>query len=521
MGNSIIREKYLMSQWSSGYNVDVGYTFGFYHEMSPDWLDYVLTFQRVSLPKGKLRYLELGCGYGFGLILLAGMHPDYEFFGIDFDPAHVAHGRDLAAQAGLTNIHFEEADFVDLARDWPSGWGKFDYVAAHGIYTWLHKSVRQSLVETIGNATKPGAVVYLSYNTLPGWTSSHPLQYLLRLWQTSESIPSVKAISSGVDRFKSLVQANSKMTDSLPALKSRIERIGDFDPSYLIHEYLHDNWHPIWFNQLAEEVASEKFVYVGTANLGDLYLQAILPKEQKEIITQYTDPIIREVMVDVLVNQHFRKDVFVRGKSQMLPGDQKNSLLDTSFVLLKNPTDDAIKFSLSISEVSGKTDVYRPLFDALEIGPKTLRDLMACSFSRPRTLGDTLQALTFMLHAGFVGLCKPVINQKPAKSLNRRILKCVADGMPYGYVLSPKIGGFLKSKDIDMMMAYEVLNDPTTKNADILAKKLAARLINLNRGLTREGKVLSDEKSMAPYAAILAEEFLTDTFESWKKLGVF
>ncbi|MDF9301116.1 class I SAM-dependent methyltransferase [Tritonibacter mobilis] len=509
-----------MSQWSSGYNVDVGYTYGFYRELSPNWLDYVATVQGVSSPKGNARFLELGCGYGLGLVLLAGMHPDYEFLGIDFNPVHIAHGRKLVAEAGLTNVRFEEADFVDLAQGWPQAWGLFDYVTAHGTYTWLGKSVREAMVQTIKHATKPGAIVYLSYNTLPGWTSTQPVQHLLRLWQTTEETQSIKAISQGINRFKVLADANSGMTQALPTLNTRIEDMEKHDRSYLVHEYLHDNWHPLWFSQLADEISAAKLAHVGSASVGDLYLQAVLPPAQKDILAQYEDPVVREVMVDVLVNQTFRKDVFVRGKTPMWPADQKDAILDTAFVLMNRPKDEEFTFKLSAGEVSGKTDVYKPLLEALDTGPKTIRDLMSAPFPSPRTLGDTLQAMTFMLHAGFVGLHSPIAKKKPAKALNRAIVKSVAQGAPYNYLIAPEIGNVLQVKDTDMIMLHEVLNNPATKDANKLGQKLVTRLLILGKGLVQEGQALRDNNSMVPYAVKLAEGFLETTFENWKKLGV-
>lgn len=509
-----------MSQWSSGYNVDVGYTYGFYRELSPHWLDYVATVQGVSSPTGNARFLELGCGYGFGLALLAGMYPDYEFLGIDFNPIHIAHGRKLVAEAGLTNVRFEEADFVDLAQKWPHAWGLFDYVAAHGTYTWLGKSVREAMVQTIKHATKPGAIAYLSYNTLPGWTSTQPVQHLLRLWQTSEETQSVKAISQGIDRFKDLMGANSAMTQALPTLKGRIEGMAKQDRSYLVHEYLHDYWHPLWFNQLADEVSAAKLTHVGSANVGDLYLQAVLTQAQKDILAQYADPIVREVMVDVLVNQTFRKDVFARGKTPMWPADQKDTLLNTAFVLMNLPKDEEIKFKLSVGEVSGKTDVYKPLLEALGSGPQTIRDLMSAPSPNPRTLSDTIQAMTFMLHAGFVGLHSPIAKKKSAKALNRAIVKSVAQGAPYNHLIAPEVGNVLQVRDTDMIMLHEVLNDSAAKDANRLGLKLVARLVALGKGLLQDGQVLRDEKKMTPYAVSLAEGFLETTFGNWKKLGV-
>lgn len=509
-----------MSQWSSGYNVDVGYTYGFYREFSPNWLDYVATVQGVQPPTGKARFLELGCGFGFGLILLAGMHPDHEFIGIDFNPVHIAHGRKLAMEAGLTNIRFEEADFVELAQDWPASWGTFDYVAAHGTYTWLGKPVRDAMVQVIKHATTSGSIVYLSYNTLPGWISTVPVQHLLRLWQTTEETQSVKAISQGIERFKGLMAANSGMTQALPTMKGRLENMEKQDPSYLVHEYLHDFWHPLWFDELSQEISAAKLVHVGSANVGDLYLEAVLPAAQKDILAQYEDPIVRQVMVDVLVNQTFRKDVFARGKAPLWSADQKNTLLDTAFVQLARPKDEDIKFKLSAGEVSGKVEVYKPLFEALSAGPKTLRELLSAPAPTPRTLGDTLQAVTLMLHAGFVGLHKPVSKKKPAKALNRSIIQSVANGAPYNYVIAPEIGNVLQVKDTDMMMAFEITANQAAKDPEKLGQALTTRLLGLGKALVKDGQPLRDKQSMAPYAQELATVFLQNTLPNWTKLGV-
>ena len=138
-----------MSQWSSGYNVDLGYTYGYYRETSPAWLNYVATIKGVACPEGNWRYLELGCGQGVGLLIYAAMYPDHEFLGIDFNPVHIAHARALSVDAWLTNVRFEEADFVEVAQDWPADWGQFDYITAHGIYTWLAEPVRAGLVGAV------------------------------------------------------------------------------------------------------------------------------------------------------------------------------------------------------------------------------------------------------------------------------------------------------------------------------------------------------------------------------------
>ena len=226
--------------------LDLGDTFDYYREISPEWLDYVALTKGVMPPAGAWRYLELGCGQGYGLTLLAALYPDHDFLGIDFNPVHITHARSLATAAGLKNVRFEEADFLAVAESWPADWGKFDYITAHGIYSWLSHEVCEAIVTAIDRAATPGALIYLSYNTLPAWISSYPIQHLMRLWQTTDSLESVKAIETGISRLQALTEAQAGMTKLLPGMKSMLDKVATRDRAYLVQEYLHDNWHPRW-----------------------------------------------------------------------------------------------------------------------------------------------------------------------------------------------------------------------------------------------------------------------------------
>ena len=68
-------------------------------------------------PDDAVSYLELGCGQGFGALVLAASNPHWKVTAIDFNPAHIAAARDWAAKAGIDNITFLEADLSTLAED--------------------------------------------------------------------------------------------------------------------------------------------------------------------------------------------------------------------------------------------------------------------------------------------------------------------------------------------------------------------------------------------------------------------
>ena len=510
-----------MSDWSSGYNVEAGYTFGYYRELSPAWLNYAATIEGYATPSGQWRYLELGCGYGFGLILLASTYPEHDFVGVDFNPEHIAHARRLVASAGLTNVTFEEADFLDLARDWPQNWGQFDYIVAHGIISWLSTTVRKAIFQAIGNASAPGALVYLSYNALPGKLTNYTIQHLLRLWQMSEAIPASQSVTEGLKRIDGLIEANAAMAGALPALKSQLENIKKQNPNYLLHEYLHDEWHPQWFNEVVTEVGVAKLTFVGSANISDLFIKTILPADRKHILDQYQDPIVQEVMLDVLVNQGFRKDIFARGREKLPSLRQTDILLSTQVMALNVPdAEKPITIHTAVGELTGKAEVYRPILDALLQGPQTIAALLETQGEGEQKLAIVLQAVSLMVHAGYVGLYRAMVDDTPAKSLNTAIARSVAEGGSYRNLVSGQTGQIIAAFETDLIMLHEVLTDPALQDATVLCQRMYQRLQRLGKSLLQDGEVLTDAAALQNLALDMAEGFLSKTLPRWRSLGV-
>jgi len=105
--------------WGDGYVTDVPYIPGHYRHQSPLHLHLACLLGGVAGiaigPETALSYLELGCGQGFGALVLAAANPAWRVIGIDFNPAHIAAARELAAEAGIANSPFIEADLATLA----------------------------------------------------------------------------------------------------------------------------------------------------------------------------------------------------------------------------------------------------------------------------------------------------------------------------------------------------------------------------------------------------------------------
>src|SRR5689334_12867672 len=162
---------------SHGYLSDVPYLRTFSKDLSPAMLRLVAALNGFPAPPADdFDYCELGSGNGDTTAALAAAHPGSRFLGVDVNPEHVAFATSLANGGGLGNVRFLERDFADLAGE---GLPDFDYICAHGVLSWISPEKRKALLAFAEAKLKPGGLLYVSYNALPGWAAVEPLRRLM------------------------------------------------------------------------------------------------------------------------------------------------------------------------------------------------------------------------------------------------------------------------------------------------------------------------------------------------------
>ncbi len=119
-----------MSDWTSGYVADIGYTFGYYTELNP------LRIRLAFLNQG-LAFPEIGtaCELGFGQGLSTNIHAaasTIQWSGTDFNPAQAAFAQELATASGANPLLVDNAFDEFLNRD---DLPQFDYIGLHGIWS--------------------------------------------------------------------------------------------------------------------------------------------------------------------------------------------------------------------------------------------------------------------------------------------------------------------------------------------------------------------------------------------------
>lgn len=501
-----------------GYFTGRSYTYGAYSEPSPERLALLCLLRGHRPPdlSRPFRLLELGCGQGFHLCLQAANYPDAQFVGIDFHSDHIAHARSLAAGAGLDNISFHQADFLELEQD-PVVLGEpFDLAVAHGILGWVSPSVGSALLRLSSAALRPGGVFYVSYNALPGWLAALPFQHTIRSLQEHHG-DGMPALEAARGLFVDLLEAKAQLFEAQPGLEPRLEGLQGADPAYLLHEYNHNAWQPLYANQVIQQAQPLGFSYLGSASLVENF-EALLPQSFRQLVQQQQDPALKELVRDLLTNQTFRRDVYVKGQDPLWSREALARLDDQRFLAVADPRtlgkDDAFRFRIGFGEVEGNRDWFLALMQSLDQNPVTLADLRARQASTP--LPELLQNLALLIAKGMLVLVPPERDPLPAQRFNRLIAERVAAGAPYRFVAAPVSGNVHGFSDIDLL-AFHALQQGHAPEA--LIQCLDAGLQALDRKPMRDGQAVDGPERQRLLETMVAT-FLQRTLPLMQLLGV-
>lgn len=271
-----------------------------------------MIFRGLAKARVGLTYCELGSGLGLSLNLLAAANPQITFYGNDFNPSHILESRALASKAGSGNAHFFEQSFEEFI-DEPSLPPTFNFIALHGIYSWISPENRAHIVEFIKRKLAPGGLLYISYNALPGWLSQMPLRRLLIDHAATQSGPMVGRVQSAVEFAEKLKKANAAYFHHTPHAAQRLTAMHQKPRTYLAHEYSNQDWTPFYHADVVKELADAKVSYLGSAALLENNDGMYLPPEAIEVLKEIKDPTLRETIRDYSAYPLFRRDVFVRG----------------------------------------------------------------------------------------------------------------------------------------------------------------------------------------------------------------
>lgn len=273
-------------------------------------------------PVGRCRVLELGSGTGSNLLPLAEDLPDAELVGVDVSGRQVELSQQQAAALGLRNVRFVQLDLMDL-RD---QLGDFDYVIAHGLYTWVPLPVRERLLALCRERLTPDGLAYISYNTLPGWHFTSILRdlFLFHARDAAQDGPAQRI--AAVEQMLRLLQdgIGQKSPNSAKVMQAyarqyqeHLSSLGPMRDSALHHDILADINQPVYLRDFAGAAERHGLQYVTEASL-EISAFGELPDSAKELLSQHaTSAVEMEQYLDFLQMRMFRQSLVCHAERQV------------------------------------------------------------------------------------------------------------------------------------------------------------------------------------------------------------
>lgn len=496
-----------MTDWTSGYVADIGYTYGYYLELNP---------QRV-----KLAFLNAGlvapefgtaCELGFGQGLSANMHAAASvcsWHGTDFNPAQAGFAQELASASGANAQLFDEA-FAEFAqRDMP----EFDYIGLHGIWSWISDENRTVIVDFIRKKLKVGGVLYISYNTLPGWGTFAPMRHLMTEHADIlgvDGVGIVSRIDGALEFTEKLLATNPLFARHNPLIADRINRLKGQNRHYLAHEYFNRDWNPMHFGTMAKWLVSAKLTYACSAHYLD-YVEAInLTPEQQAFLKDIHDPIFKQTVRDFMVNQQFRRDYWVKGARRLPPLEQAQSLRDQRLIMTTHRSNVTMKVTGALGEAALTEAIYTPVLNLMaDHKIRTMAQIEQAVKDAGVSFAQLIQVLLLLCGDSTLSAVQDNISITKAKKhtdkLNNHLILHARSSSDVNFLTSPVTGGGVVVERFQQLFVLAMQQGK--KKPEDWAAFVSQILDAQGQKMVKEGKLLETPEEQLVELTTQAHEF--------------
>lgn len=510
-----------MQDWSDGYVADIDYTHGYYTELNPLRIRLALINCGLVAPD-----IQTGCELGFGQGLSVNLHAaasGVQWFGTDFNPAQAGFAQELAAVAGSNARLYDDAFAEFAARaDLPD----FDFIGLHGIWSWISDQNRSVIVDFLRRKLKVGGVLYISYNTQPGWAQMMPMRHLLTEHAAVMGVPGsgiVPRIDAALEFAERLLATQPLYGRANPQIAERIARLKTQDRHYLAHEYFNRDWHPMPFARMAEWLAPAKLSYAASAHFLDHIDAVNLTADQQVFLGAIPQGDFRQTVRDYMVNQQFRRDYWVKGARRLNALEQAEQLRTQRVVLSSVRNNVQLKVNGSIGEAGLNEDIYRPLLDMMaDCRVRSIHQIEQEMQPRGVNRAQLLQAIFVLMGKGDLSPASDARSIDKRSTVTAKIntwLQNKAMGSSdINYLVSPVTAGGIVANRFEQLFLLALQRG--AKQPPELAAFVWRVISVQNQRLIHQGKQLMTEEENLAELSRQATEFMELKLPVFKALQV-
>lgn len=256
------------------------------------------------------RVLELGCASGGVIIPLAARFPNIEAVALDYTRSQVENAQAQVKRLGLKNCRIEHASIEDV----DASWGQFDYIFAHGVFSWVSPQIQDSMFALIENNLTDNGIAALSYNTLPGWGAPMAVRAIMLYYaQFFDNAEEKVRQSLNFLRFITRMRGTDNKDDFYTqSIMSELNMLDNHNTAYIVHDHIERNNHPCLFAEFAARAQAHNLEYLGEHDLVNMYT-GHLPPEAQALLQGVADDAVRTgQLIDFIRNQRFRKTLLCK-----------------------------------------------------------------------------------------------------------------------------------------------------------------------------------------------------------------
>mgnify|MGYP002628047927 CR=1 FL=1 len=297
-------------------------------------------------PIEQCRVLEIGCAQGYNLLAMAVSLPDSEFVGIDFAPVQIVEGQKAITDLGLSNVSLHALDLMAL----DDSLGQFDYIIAHGFYSWVPQPVRDRLLAVYSRLLQPNGVGYISYNAYPGGHFMNALRDGMLFHAGRIQKPQERATEARrwIDLLAETGEARTvPYSGFYKAYRQLIydykEHLGDEagrSNAGLLHDELEEVNRPFYLREFVDNCQAAGLQYVGDTEFASM-LATNVPANVAQVIQKSARSRVEaEQYLDFVRNRMFRRSL-VCHQSVQISGKPSLRTVE-SFYISSNARDEEV-----------------------------------------------------------------------------------------------------------------------------------------------------------------------------------
>ena len=306
---------------------EVPYPSKFFLQTHPDRLAAAgLLYGMQPAPVENCRVLELGCGNGSNLISHAYGLPRSKFVGIDLSQIHIDQAKSAALELELANIEFRQMDVMEVTAN---DFGRFDYITAHGLFSWVPDLVREKVLSLFDELLESNGVGYISYNAYPGAHAREMIRSVMRYHTRATNQPKEK-VKKGISFLGTLAKNATEPEVYQRILQFEFRRHQEHDTADIYHDDLGESYRPFYFHEFATLLEENGMQFLSEAELHASSRQGVAA-EYNEFLDSLEDAIEREQYLDLLRGRVFRQTLFCRSEVE-LDRDPKPAVMEKFYL---------------------------------------------------------------------------------------------------------------------------------------------------------------------------------------------